>query len=120
MIVTLPAAPTLAPPDVRPAVVAVGWVPQAVEDRDRYYLLWQLAEGRCADRAADVAALVAEVGALREALAEADRLAGARLARLAARPAPSLPARWLGAVALVWDRFWLSFETEASRESLGT
>ncbi len=118
MIVTLPAPATRPPADVRPAIVAVGWVPQAVEDRDRYYYRWQLAEGLCEDRAAEIAALVAEVGALREALADADRLAEARLARLGGRPRPSLAVALVAALWLGWLGLWDVFETDASRRGL--
>ena len=119
MIATLPAAPAPAPTDVRPAVVAVGWVPQVVAERDTYYYRWQLAEGRCEDLLAERDRLALLCGALLDTIADQERVAEARLARLTRRPAPSLAARWLGAAALLWDRFWNLFEDEASREGLG-
>lgn len=102
------------PTDVRRQVLAVGWVPQVVSERDALYIRLQLTEGQRDDALADLDRMTDLAGVLFTRVRELEDAQARRLARLADHGRPGRLAAWWAAVVNLWQGIWGWFETPAS------
>lgn len=103
-----------ADPIVLHRIIAVGWVPQVIDDNASLRLQVALLTGQRDDLARELAALTDAATALWERVAALEAGEARHFARALRHPAPSRPAVAWATVCCAWFAAWQWFETDAS------